>query len=68
LRRALVVWWLLRRRGLPAEMCFGVRRSGGQLEAHAWVTVGGEVVSEEDGTHLGYQALGSTMPVVRTGL
>jgi hypothetical protein len=41
LRRALVLWWLLRRAGLPGEMRIGVRKRDGQLEAHAWVESGG---------------------------
>jgi hypothetical protein len=41
LRRSLVLWWLLRRAGLPGELRLGVRKQDGQLEAHAWVELGG---------------------------
>ena len=41
LRRSLVLWWLLRRAGLDAELRIGVRKQDGQLEAHAWVELGG---------------------------
>jgi hypothetical protein len=41
LQRSLVLWWLLRRRGLDGELRIGVRRVGGRLAAHAWVECGG---------------------------
>jgi hypothetical protein len=37
LRRSLMLWWLLRRRGIPAELRIGVRKDGKDLNAHAWV-------------------------------
>jgi hypothetical protein len=39
LRESLVLGTLLRRRGLPARVCFGVDRRGLALTAHAWVAV-----------------------------
>jgi Transglutaminase-like superfamily len=39
LRRSLVLGTLLRRRGVPARVCFGVDRRGAILAAHAWVAV-----------------------------
>lgn len=36
LRQALLLWWLLRRRGEPAEIRIGVTTRGG-FAAHAWV-------------------------------
>jgi hypothetical protein len=45
LAQALAGQWLLRRRGLPAELCIGVvRRPGEELLAHAWVEIDGMVV------------------------
>jgi hypothetical protein len=41
LQRSVVLWWLLRRRRLGAELRIGVRRAGGRLAAHAWVECGG---------------------------
>ncbi len=35
--QSLALWWLLRRRGIPAELRIGVRKDGGELNAHAWV-------------------------------
>ncbi len=37
LRQSLALWWLLRRRGIPAELRIGVRKDDGDLKAHAWV-------------------------------
>ncbi len=37
LPRSLVLWWLLRRRGIAADLRIGVRKEAGQFEAHAWV-------------------------------
>jgi len=37
LRQALVVYGMLRRRGLRPEFKFGVRREGDGIGAHAWV-------------------------------
>jgi hypothetical protein len=40
LRESLVLSMLLRRRDVPAAVCFGVRHEGG-LTAHAWVATSG---------------------------
>lgn len=37
LERSVTLWWLLRRRCIPAELRIGVRKQGDRLEAHAWV-------------------------------
>ena len=47
LRQALVLWYLLRRKGIAADLKIGVRKgSSGALEAHAWVESGGRAVSD----------------------
>lgn len=46
LHRSLVLWWLLRREGLPAELRIGVRKPGGQFEAHAWVEYQGRPLND----------------------
>jgi hypothetical protein len=46
LHRSLVLWWLLRRRGLAADLRIGVRRTSGKLEAHAWVEHQGVVLND----------------------
>jgi hypothetical protein len=37
LRRSLALWWLLRRRGIAAEIKVGARRDTPRFMAHAWV-------------------------------
>ncbi len=37
LAQALVLWWLLRRRGLESGLRLGVRKHADQLAAHAWI-------------------------------
>jgi hypothetical protein len=34
---SVVLQWLLRRQGIDATLCLGVRRRDGRLDAHAWV-------------------------------
>jgi hypothetical protein len=47
LEQSLVLWMLLRRRGFPAELKIGVRKDGGEFEAHAWVELDGEALNNE---------------------
>lgn len=44
LNRALVLSWILRRRGVPTTLRIGVSRDGGGLEAHAWLEGEGQVI------------------------
>jgi hypothetical protein len=46
LSRSIVLWRLLQRRGVPAEIRIGVRPGGNPLAAHAWVEVDGEPVND----------------------
>jgi len=46
LPRSLVLWFLLRRRGVPAELRIGVQKFQHQLKAHAWVEVDHRVVND----------------------
>ena len=47
LGRSLVLWFLLRRRGIDAELVIGVEMPrGGELPAHAWVEVADEPVND----------------------
>jgi hypothetical protein len=45
LAQSLTIWWLLRRQGIPADLCIGVRRRAGRLEAHAWMEYRGAVLN-----------------------
>jgi hypothetical protein len=50
LRKSLVLWWLLKRRGVPARLRLGVRTLDG-FEAHAWVECDGRPVFDGDLAH-----------------
>src|SRR5688572_21454114 len=41
LRRSVVLYGLLERRGVASRVCFGVAKSGSVLDAHAWVECDG---------------------------
>lgn len=45
LRQTLLVFWLLRWRGIQTELRIGVQRHEGSVLAHAWITYGEEVIS-----------------------
>lgn len=51
LEQSLVLWLLLRRRGVPATLRFGGRKHEAQFEAHAWVEWQGTVLND-DGVYL----------------
>jgi Transglutaminase-like superfamily len=51
LEHSLVLWWLLRRHGVLANMCIGGRKEQGRFAAHAWVEVDGVPVGDVDGAH-----------------
>ncbi|HYL45401.1 MAG TPA: lasso peptide biosynthesis B2 protein [Candidatus Limnocylindrales bacterium] len=52
LEQSLVLWWLLERRGIAAELRIGARKDAGHLEAHAWVELDGQVLNEPAEEHL----------------
>jgi hypothetical protein len=52
LEQSMVLWWLLRLRGISSELRVGGRRQGGQFEAHAWVELDGIVLSGGGDGHL----------------
>ena len=48
LGRSLATWFLLRRRGVDAELVIGVQApKDGELPAHAWVEVVGQPLNDE---------------------
>jgi hypothetical protein len=52
LEQAMVLWFMLRRHGVAAEMRFGARKEAARLEAHAWVECVNVALNEEQGKHL----------------
>ena len=55
LPRSLVLWFLLRRQGVPAELRIGVQKREQQLEAHAWVEVDHRVINDAPDIAAEYQ-------------
>jgi hypothetical protein len=51
LERSLVLWWLLRRRGIAAELRIGARKEFERFEAHAWVEVDSAVLNDASAEH-----------------
>lgn len=57
LEQSLALWWLLRRRGIPADLRIGVRKDAANFEAHAWVEANGAVLSESGDEHIHFVPL-----------
>jgi hypothetical protein len=51
LEQSLVLWWLLRRLGIAAELRIGARKEVGRFEAHAWVEVDSVVLNDSGAEH-----------------
>ena len=49
----LAAHWMLRRRGAPSQVHYGLRPSQAKLSAHVWVTLAGEIIvgEEQDDPH-----------------
>lgn len=54
LSRSIALCWLLRRRGIPAQLKIGARKIGNQLEAHAWIEVAGHAINDSDDVQTRY--------------
>ncbi len=51
LRQSLLLYWLLRRRGLDPQLKLGVRTQDGVFDAHAWVELEGVALAQHDLAH-----------------
>lgn len=60
LKKALVLSWLLGRRGIRTELRIGVARDNGRITSHAWLVYDGQTV-------LGHEESGRHEPVSPTG-
>lgn len=47
LEGSLMLTFILNRRGIPSEFCLGIAESGGNLTAHAWLRLNGEVLGTQ---------------------
>jgi hypothetical protein len=52
LEQSLVLWWLLRRHGISAELRIGARKEFNRFEAHAWVEVDSAALDNAGAEHL----------------
>ncbi len=48
LRQSLALFALLSRMGHPVEIHFGIRREGGDLDGHSWISLDGRSLGEKD--------------------
>jgi len=46
LKKALVIWWLLKREGITTELKIGVKKEADNLQAHAWVELNGTPLTD----------------------
>jgi hypothetical protein len=51
LEQSLVLWWLLRRRGIDAALRIGARKESDRFEAHAWVELDSQVLNDASAEH-----------------
>jgi hypothetical protein len=51
LEQSLVLWWLLRRRGIDAVLRIGARKESDRFEAHAWVELDSQVLNDASAEH-----------------
>ena len=59
--KSLTLWWLLGRQGITSELRVGVRKQGGNFEAHAWVQFEGIAVNEPEERHRHYAAFDAAL-------
>jgi Transglutaminase-like superfamily len=68
LDRSMTLWWLLRRRGIAADLRIGGRKENGRFEAHAWVELGGEALDDAGGEHRHFQPFKTATASMETQL
>jgi Transglutaminase-like superfamily len=56
LKQSLVLWFLLRDRGIMSELRIGVQRESDKFSAHAWVEHQGIVLNDTDDVHQRFHA------------
>jgi hypothetical protein len=63
LRRSLVLLWVLRRHGIEAQLCIGVRFLEGALDAHAWVEWQGHPINDRADVAQDFASFGELAPL-----
>jgi hypothetical protein len=66
LEQAITLSFLLRRRGIAADLHFGARKQSAHLEAHAWVAYLGTPLNEDLGEHRHFLPFKAANPVMET--
>ncbi len=56
LKHSLVLWYLLRVRGIISEIGIGIERDCAQFSAHAWVECQGMILNDSADVHQRFQA------------
>jgi hypothetical protein len=56
LSRSLVLWGMLRRRGIDSDLRIGVRTDAARFQAHAWVEYQGQPLNASEQIHQQYAA------------
>jgi len=59
--KSLTLWWLLGRQGITSQLRVGIRKEGGNLEAHAWVERNGVALNEPEERHHHYAAFDAAL-------
>ena len=62
--KSLAMWWLLGRQGITSQLRVGIRKEGGNLEAHAWVEREGIALNEPEEHHRHYAAFDAALASV----
>jgi hypothetical protein len=50
LEKSLVLWWLLKRKGIEAQLRIGVQKEGSVFGAHSWLELDGKVLIDSEDT------------------
>jgi hypothetical protein len=66
LERSLTLRWLLRRRGIVADLRIGVRKESETFEAHAWIELKGIVLNDADEAHLHFAPFNGQTTMLET--
>jgi hypothetical protein len=59
--KSLTLWWLLGWQGITSQLRVGIRKEGGNLEAHAWVEREGIALNEPEERHHHYAAFDAAL-------
>ena len=66
LPESLVLWALLRRRGVPVELRIGTRVDSNEFKAHAWVEIQGAVINDASDVQRRFASFEQNILAVRT--